>query len=53
MAKKGSFQTKAAQIAQRQGISVERGRKILAAGARNASPAAVRRNPNLKKVRGV
>lgn len=45
---------KAAQksIAQRQGISEERAGAILAAGARKASPAAKRRNPRLKRVKG-
>lgn len=52
MKKKGSFEEKAEQIAKRQGISKERGRAILAAGARKASPAAKRKNPNLKKVKG-
>jgi hypothetical protein len=51
--KKGSFETKAAQIASKQGVSKERGRAILAAGARKASPKAKRRNPNLLKVSGV
>jgi hypothetical protein len=49
---KRSFETKARAIAKEQGISLERARKILAAGARKASPAAKRRNPNLKKVKG-
>ncbi|HEV8420527.1 MAG TPA: hypothetical protein VGR13_04155 [Actinomycetota bacterium] len=48
----GSFETKAGAIAKRQGISMDRARKILASGARKASPAAKRRNPNLKKVSG-
>lgn len=45
---------KAAQraIAQKQGISEERAGAILAEGARKASAAAKRRNPNLKKVKG-
>ena len=45
------FEANARLIARRQNISIERARKILAAGARKASPAALRRNPRLKKVR--
>jgi hypothetical protein len=54
MAKKKlrGFKANQAAIAKRQGISQERAGKILAAGARKASPAAKRRNPNLKKVKG-
>lgn len=52
MAGKGSFEQKAEMIAKKQGVSKESARKILAAGARNASPAAKRKNPNLKKVAG-
>ena len=46
---------KAAQqgIAKKQGISMERAGAILAAGARKASPAAKKANPNLLKVSGV
>lgn len=50
---KGSFQRKAGQIAKKQGISKAAGSAILAAGARNASPKAVKANPNLKRVTGV
>lgn len=39
-------------IAKKQGISKERAGAILAAGARKASPAAKKANPNLKKVKG-
>lgn len=39
-------------IAKKQGVSMERAGAILAAGARNASPAAKKANPNLKKVSG-
>jgi hypothetical protein len=53
-AKKGmGFKKAQSQIAKKQGISKERAGAILAAGARKASAAAKRRNPNLKKVRGV
>ncbi len=46
------FKAAAAGIAKRQGISKKRAGAILAAGARKASPAAKRRNPRLKRVRG-
>lgn len=48
----GSFETKAEDIADRQNLPADRARAILAAGARNASPAAKRKNPALKKVKG-
>lgn len=47
------FKAVQAKIAKRQGISKERAGAILAAGARKASKAAVKANPNLKKVKGV
>lgn len=40
-------------IAKKQGISMERAGAILAAGARKASPKAVKANPRLAKVSGV
>lgn len=40
-------------IAKKQGIPMERAGAILAAGARKASPAAIKKNPSLKKVSGV
>jgi len=45
---------KAAQksIAKKQGIPMKNAGAILAAGARKASPAAKKANPNLKKVKG-
>ncbi len=45
---------KAAQmkIAKREGVPMANAGAILAAGARKASPAARRKNPNLKKVKG-
>jgi hypothetical protein len=45
---------KAAQksIAKKQGIPMKNAGAILAAGARKASPAAKKANPNLKKVLG-
>jgi len=52
-AKKGmGFKKAQRSIAKKQGISLERAGAILAAGARKASPAAKRKNPNLKKVKG-
>ena len=51
--KKGmGFKAAQAQIAKKQGIPMERAGAILAAGARKASAAAKRKNPNLKKVKG-
>lgn len=47
------FAKAAASIAKRQGISSARAKAILAAGARKASPAAIKANPRLKKVSGV
>lgn len=41
-----------AKIAKQQGISRERAGAILAAGSRNASAAAKRKNPRLKRVSG-
>lgn len=46
------FERVARQIARKQGISMERARAILAARTRKASPAAKRRNPRLKRVKG-
>ena len=40
-------------IAKKQGVSMESAGAILAAGARKASPAAIKANPKLKKVSGV
>lgn len=41
------------EISKKQGISMERAGAIVAAGARKASPAAIKANPRLKKVSGV
>lgn len=41
------------KIAAKQGVSKESAGAILAAGARKASKAAVKANPNLKKVKGM
>ena len=45
------FTNNANKIAKKQGISQERARAILAASSRNASAAAKKKNPNLKKVK--
>jgi hypothetical protein len=47
------FKAVAKKIAAKQGVSKERAGAILAAGARKASKAAVKANPNLKKVKGM
>jgi hypothetical protein len=52
MAKGMGFKAAQAQIAKKQGISKDRAGAILAASARNASPAAKKANPNLKNVKG-
>ena len=46
------FAANAAAIAKRQGVSLERARAILAAATRRASPAAKKKNPRLRKVKG-
>jgi hypothetical protein len=52
-AKKGmGFKSAQKSIAAKQGISQDRAGAILAAGARKASPAAKKANPNLRKVTG-
>ncbi len=56
MAKKSKkhpgFKAVQAQIAKKQGISKERAGAMLASKSRNASAAAKRKNPRLKKVKG-
>ena len=47
------FKAVAKSIAKKQSIPLERANAIVAAGARKASPAAVKANPRLKKVSGV
>ena len=47
------FKAVAEKIAKKQGVSKDRAGAILAAGARKASPAAIKKNPALKKVSGV
>ena len=52
-AKKGmGFKAAQKQIAKKQGLPMEKAGAILAAGARKASPAAKKANPNLAKVKG-
>lgn len=46
------FKNAAKEIADRQGISLDRAKAILASGARNSSAQAKARNPRLKRVRG-
>lgn len=46
------FEAAARSAAAGAGVSLERGRAMIAAGARKASPAAKKRNPNLRKVKG-
>ena len=46
------FKAAQASIARREGVSKKRAGAILAAASRKASPAAKRRNPRLKRVRG-
>ncbi len=47
-----SFKSVQAKIAGREGVSKKRAGAILASATRNASAAAKRKNPNLKKVKG-
>lgn len=45
------FEAVARKMAAKQGIPLERARAELAASSRRASPAAKRKNPNLKRVK--
>lgn len=47
-----SFKSVQAKIAKKDGVSKKRAGAILAAASRKASPAAKRKNPKLKKVKG-
>ena len=47
-----SFKSVQSKIAKKQGVSKEKAGAMLAAATRKASPAAKRKNPNLKKVKG-
>jgi hypothetical protein len=51
MGKHPGFAKAAASIARKEDVSPKRARAILASGARKASPAAVKANPRLKRVR--
>ena len=53
MKKHPGFKAVAAKVAAKQGVSKEAAGAIVAAGARKASKAAVKKNPALKKVSGV
>jgi hypothetical protein len=46
------FKAVQAQVARKQGVSMERAGAIVASAARNASAAAKRNNPRLKRVKG-
>jgi len=47
-----SFKSVQNKIANKSGVSKRAAGAILASASRNASPAAKRKNPNLKKVKG-
>lgn len=47
-----SFKAVASKMAKKQGVSNERASAELAAATRRASPAAKRKNPKLKRVKG-
>ena len=47
------FKAVQAKIAKKEGVSSKRAGAILAAGARKASPAALKANPKLKKDSGI
>ena len=47
------FKATQKKIAAKQGVSMASAGAILAAGARKASPAAIKANPRLKKISGV
>ena len=53
MKKHPGFKASQKKIAAKQGVSMKSAGAILAAGARKASPAAIKANPRLKKVSGV
>lgn len=51
--KKGmGFKAAQKNISKKQGVSMESAGAILASSTRKASPAAKKKNPNLKKVKG-
>lgn len=47
-----SFKSEQKKISKKQGIPLKNAGAILAAGARKASPAAKRKNPKLRRVKG-
>jgi hypothetical protein len=47
-----SFKSVSKKIASKQGIPMKNARAILAASSRNASAAAKRKNPKLRRVKG-
>lgn len=49
--KNPGFKKVVAKVVKEQGVSKKRAGAIVAAASRNASPAAKKRNPNLKKVK--
>ena len=51
MAKGMGFKKAQAQIAKKEGVSPKRAGAILASATRKASPAAKKKNPNLRKVK--
>lgn len=46
------FKKAAAMMARKQGVSMEKASAMLAASTRRASPAAKKKNPRLKRVKG-
>jgi hypothetical protein len=52
MAKHPGFKAVQSEIAAKEGVSSDRAGAILAASSRNASAAAKRKNPRLKRVKG-
>lgn len=52
MTKGMGFKAAQRSIARREGVSMKSAGAILASASRKASPAAKRKNPNLRKVRG-
>ena len=53
MKKHMGFTAAARSVARQEGMPMPRARAVIAAGARKASPAAVRANPRLSRVSGV
>jgi hypothetical protein len=52
-AKHPGFKAVQRKIARKSGVSMERAGAILAASSRKASPAAIKKNPRLKRVSGM